>query len=97
MAGSVTISIVPRGNAYKDWQLCLLGQSSLIGPAGKPLADVEWQLAGGGGWQPVSGGEQLVAAGSGRADLDVLFRVAVGFDDAPGDYETILMFAVARQ
>ena len=96
VAGTVTISIIPRGKSNFDWSLCVRGESGFFGPGSKPIDDVEWQVAGG-AWQPMSALEQLVATGTGRADLDVLFRVAVAYDDAAGDYETLMTFAVARR
>lgn len=95
-AGTVTVSIIPRGRANFDWSLCLRGESPAFGPGGKPIGEVEWQLDGG-AWQPMSAAEQLVASGTGRTDLDVMFRVAVDYDDAPGDYEALMTFAVARR
>jgi len=94
-AGTMTVSIVPRGKANFDWRLCLRGGG--VGFGGKPIEDVEWQVAGEAAWHPVSGAEQVVAVGSGRSDLDVRFRVAVSHEDAAGDYEALLTFAVARQ
>lgn len=96
VAGTVSITIIPRGKANFDWDLCLRGAMPFFGPGAKPIEAVEWQL-GGGGWQQVSSLEQLVASGTGRMDLEVSFRVAVDYDDAPGDYEALLTFAVAQQ
>lgn len=94
-AGTMTVSIVPRGNLNFDWRLCLRGGA--IGLGVKPIEDVEWQVAGEAAWHPVSSAEQLVAMGTGRADLDVRFRVAVSHEDAPNTYEALLTFAVTRQ
>lgn len=96
VAGIVTITIIPRGKSNFDWSLCVRGESAFFGPGSKPIDDVEWQIDGG-GWQPMSALEQLVATGNGRTDLDVLFRVAVGYDDAAGDYEALMTFAVAQR
>lgn len=94
-AGTMTLSITPRGKPNFDWRLCLRGGA--IGFGVKPIEDVEWQVAGEAAWHPVSSAEQLVAMGTGRADLDVRFRVAVSHEDAPQAYEALLTFAVARQ
>lgn len=94
-AGTMTVSITPRGKPNFDWRLCLRGGA--VGLGVKPIEDVEWQVAGEATWHPVSSAEQLVALGTGRTDLDVRFRVAVSHEDAPQAYEALLTFAVARQ
>lgn len=94
-AGTMTVSITPRGQPNFDWRLCLRGGA--IGFGLKPIEDVEWQIAGEAAWHPISSAEQLVAMGTGRTDLDVRFRVAVSHDEAPQTYEALLTFAVARQ
>lgn len=94
-AGTMTVSITPRGKPNFDWRLCLRGGA--IGFGVKPIEDVEWQVAGEAAWHPVSSAEQLIAMGTGRTDLDVRFRVAVSHEDAPQAYEALLTFAVARQ
>lgn len=94
-AGTMTVSITPRGKLNFDWRLCLRGGATGFGL--KPIEDVEWQVAGDAAWHAVSSAEQLVAMGTGRADLDVRFRVAVSHEDAPQEYEALLTFAVARQ
>ncbi len=94
-AGTMTVSITPRGKPNFDWRLCLRGGATGFGM--KPIEDVEWQVAGEAAWHPVSSAEQFVALGTGRTDLDVRFRVAVSHEDAPHAYEALLTFAVARQ
>lgn len=94
-AGTVTVSVVPVNGSTKKWQLCVQGPVGFVGPPGKDIADVEWQV-GGSGWMALSTTEQYVADGKGSEDVEVQFRVAVGWDDAPGDYAALLRFVVAK-
>lgn len=96
LAGSLTISVVPRGRANKDWVVCLEGPALAFGPGDKPIDAVQWQV-GNGAWQAVSTAPRLVAAGNGRTDFDVQFRVAVDWEDAPGAYAALLTFSVGQQ
>ena len=95
--GSMRIRIRPRGGANGSWNLCLQADSGQFGPGGKPVGDVEWQLAGSPGWQPALTGGQLVVQGNGNQTVDVLFRILLDWNELPGIYVAPVTFLVARQ
>lgn len=97
VAGTVELRVVPRGNRDRDWTLCVAGPGPVFGPGGKAVEDIELRVAAGGAWQPVTASEQFVVNGSGNTRLDVTFRVAVDYADAPGSYAAPLTFRVARR
>ncbi|MGI9037324.1 MAG: hypothetical protein ACR2GQ_00540 [Gemmatimonadota bacterium] len=96
LMGSVNVEILPLSLLNNAWELCIRGEQPQFGPGGKPIEDVEWQLAGAGGWQMASTGEQLVTTGNGLTTVEVLFRIEVGYGDPPGSYEALLAFIAAQ-
>jgi hypothetical protein len=92
LVGSMRVRVQPRGRRSRNWVLCVQADRTVFGPGGKSIDDVEWQVAGSPGWQPVSTGGQIVLQGSGNQRVVVRFRVAVGWEDAPGDYSAPLTF-----
>lgn len=92
LVGSMRVRVQPRGRRSRNWVLCVQADRAVFGPGGKSVDDVEWQVAGSPGWRPVSTGGQLVIQGRGNQRVIVRFRVAVGWEDAPGDYSAPLTF-----
>ncbi len=92
LLGSMRVRVRPRGRRSRNWVLCVQADRTVFGPGGKSIADVEWQVAGSPGWQPASTGGQVVIQGRGNQRVVVRFRVAVGWEDAPGDYSAPLTF-----
>ena len=97
LVGSMSVRIQPRNGRVRDWVLCLRADRALFGPGQKSVDDVEWQVAGSPAWQPASTAGQPVLQGSGNERVVVLFRVAVGWEDAPGDYSAPLTFIASVQ
>lgn len=96
-AGIVSVRIVPRGRASRDWELCLRTTATSMGSGGKPSSDVEYWPPGGSGWQPASMLNQLIAQGRGTANVDIRFRVRVDWTDVPGDYSSVLALTLAAR
>jgi len=94
-AGVMTVTIIPRGNSSRNWELCLRTTDPSMGGGAKPSSDVEYLLPGGTGWQPASMLDQVVARGSGRSDIELRFRVRVDWTDDPGTYSSVLALTVA--
>jgi len=96
-AGIVSVRIVPRGNASRNWELCLRTTDPSMGGGGKPSSDVEYLPPGGSAWQPASMLNQLITQGRGRGNVDIRFRVRVDWTDAPGDYSSVLALTLAAR
>jgi hypothetical protein len=94
-AGVMTVTIIPRGNTSKNWELCLRTTSPSMGGGTKPSADLEFWPPGGAEWQPASTLEQVVARGRGRSDVELRFRVRVDWTDDPGSYSSVVALTVA--
>ncbi len=94
-AGVMSVTIIPRGNASRDWELCLRALGPTMGTGGKPVSDVEFWTPGSGGWTPTTPTDQVIARGRGRSDLEIRFRVRVGWHDDPGAYDAILALTLA--
>jgi hypothetical protein len=94
-AGVMTVTIIPRGNKSKNWELCLRTMVPSMGGGAKPSSDVEFWPPGGIGWQPASMLDQVVARGRGRSDVEVRFRVRVDWTDDPGNYSSVVALTVA--
>ena len=97
LLGRMRVRVWPRGRSSRGWILCLQADASVFGPGGKSVSDVEWQIAGSPGWQPLSTGGQQVIRGTGNQRIDVMFRVAVRWEDSPGDYSAPLTFLASGQ
>ncbi len=94
-AGVMTVKIIPRGNASRNWELCLRTTDPSMGGGVKPSSDVEYWPPGGAGWQPASVLDQVVARGRGRSDIELRFRVRVDWTDDPGVYSSVVALTVA--
>jgi len=96
-AGIVSVRIVPRGKASRDWELCIRTTDPSMGGGGKPSSDVEYWPPGGSAWQPASMLNQLIAWGSGNGNVDIRFRVRVDWTDVPGSYSSVLALTLAAR
>jgi len=94
-AGIVTVRIVPRGNASRNWELCIRAIDPWMGSGGKPSSDLEYLPPGEDIWQPASMGNQLIALGRGQARIDIRFRVRVDWTDVPGSHSSVLALTLA--
>ena len=94
-AGVMTVTIITRGNASRNWELCLRATDPAMGGGTKPSSDVEYWPPGGAGWQPASMADQVVARGRGRSDVELRFRVRVDWTDDPGTYSSVVALTVA--
>ena len=94
-AGVLSVRIIPRGNASKDWELCLRSVAPTMGPAGKPTTDVEYWSPDGGAWLSASMVNQVIARGRGRSDIEIRFRIRVSWTDEPGTYSCVLALSLA--
>ena len=94
-AGVLTVTIIPRGNAGRIWELCIRTTDPSMGGGGKASSDVEYWPPGGSGWQPTSMLDQVIARGRGRSDVEVRFRVRVDWTDDPGNYSSAVALTVA--
>lgn len=94
-AGVMSVTIIPRGNASRNWELCLRATDPSMGGGAKPSSDVEFWPPGGAGWQPASMLDQVVARGRGRSDVELRFRVRVDWTDDPGIYSSVVALTVA--
>jgi hypothetical protein len=93
--GVLTVTIIPRGSAARNWELCLRMTDPSMGGGGKESSDVEFWSPGGAGWQPASVLDQVIARGRGRSDIEVRFRVRVDWTDDPGSYSSVVALTVA--
>lgn len=94
-AGTMTVTIIPRGNSSRNWALCLRTTEPSMGQGGKPSSDVEYWPPGGNSWRPASMLNQVIARGRGRTDVEIRFRVRVDWTDQPGSYSSVVALTLA--
>lgn len=96
-AGVLTLAIIPRGNASRDWALCLRALQPTLGSGGKDVSDIEFVTAPGDGWTPVAPFDQVVARGRGRGEIAIRFRVRIDWSDDPGAYDSLLALTLVAE
>lgn len=88
----VTVDVQTRG--FVIWILRIRADDPDLGGYGKPLADLQWRQ-GGGAWQSITTGGQVVAFGFTSRTLTLDFRTLLSWaSDVPGDYGTGITFEV---
>jgi hypothetical protein len=89
-AGTLSVSIIPRGNGSRDWRLCIRAVRPTMGPGGKDVSDIEVRAAPGETWTPATTFDRVIARGRGRSDVAIHVRVRVDWSDEPGWYDSLL-------
>jgi len=63
----------------------------------KPCDDFGWRINGTGFYTPLNTADDTVTSGTGNADVELDFRMRVGWNDAPGDYKLTIVFTIAEE
>jgi len=96
LADPMTVRVIPRGKAFRGWELCIRSDDPDMGGYGKPISDLEWRIGGTGAWQPLTSGNQLVAAGYSNETVSVELRARLDWErDVPDTYSAAVTFVSA--
>jgi hypothetical protein len=95
--GPVELDVRPRGNANREWVLCLRAESADMG-SGKPISDLQYRRDDQAGWTSIGVGDQVVAWGDRGDRVAVRFRILLDeATDPAGSYRSDYTVTATRQ
>lgn len=85
LPGDYVVTVSPK-LTNRQWALCIIANAPTVG-ASKPVADLEWRLAGGSTWFPMSTTAAQVGVWTGARTVTMQFRMRLTWaTDPPGLY-----------